>query len=328
MEFKRRGDDVLVTSRSKEVAIPLLDSMGLESLPLSAQGSGTFKSLLFELIRRDWRLYRVLREFRPDVIAAIGGTFAAQSGWFASVPSVVFYDTENARLQNLMTYPFASSVVVPECYSGWTPRRRTYRYKGVHELAYLHPDYFRPNYQLAVKSGLKPDIENYLVRLVSWKANHDIAQSGLTPELTSKIVNYLRARGNVIISSEGALPLELESARYAGKPEHLHHLMAFCRGFVGESPTMASECAILGVPSVYIARQGLSYVEFLEAEYGLIRNVHSLSWESIFEALGWLDSVIVDEVRRSLDRLFLETVDVSALMVAHISAVALASSGQ
>ena len=119
---------------------------------------------------RDRALYKLAMSFRPEVMAGIGGVFIAHVGAMAGIPSVVFYDTENAMLQNAITYPFASCVVVPECYRAWVPRRRHIRYRGYHELSYLHPKYFTPDRERALANGLDPDRDTFLLRLVSWQA--------------------------------------------------------------------------------------------------------------------------------------------------------------
>ena len=106
--------------------------------------------MLGELLLRDFRLSRVVRNWRPDVMAAIGGIFIAHAGAFTGVKSLVFYDTENARLQNLLTYPLATRVFVPRCYKGWTPRKRTVRYPGYHELSYLRPPNFSADREIAL----------------------------------------------------------------------------------------------------------------------------------------------------------------------------------
>ena len=92
-------------------------------------------------------------------------------------PSVVFYDTENAKLQNILTYPFASVVVAPCAYQSWLPSSHI-RYSGYHELSYLHPDNFQPNYEVAVRNGLAEKGATFFLRLVAWQANHDIGEKG------------------------------------------------------------------------------------------------------------------------------------------------------
>ncbi|MER3547161.1 MAG: hypothetical protein C4338_05970, partial [Rhodanobacteraceae bacterium] len=95
-QLRAHGHQILITSRRKEVAGDLLDAFGLEHLTLS--GEGGRGGMLGELVLRDFRLARIVRRWRPDVMAAIGGIFIAHAGAIGRVPSLVFYDTENARM--------------------------------------------------------------------------------------------------------------------------------------------------------------------------------------------------------------------------------------
>jgi uncharacterized protein len=53
---------------------------------------------------------------------------------------------------------------------------------------------------------------------------------------------------------------------------HIHHFLAFASLLVGESATMASECAVLGTPSFYISPIGRGYTDEQEKKYGLVFN--------------------------------------------------------
>lgn len=281
--LRAQGHEVLITSRVKEIAVPLLDRLGWEHQPLSSASTG-IAGLFGELLLRNAALYRVVRRWKPDVMAAIGGIFVAQVGFLSRVPSVVFYDTENARLQNLLTYPFASLVAAPRCYRGWLPEHSV-RYPGYHELSYLHPGRFRRERKLAIENGLDPDRDTFLIRLVAWKANHDIGERGWNERLLEAVVAHLRVRGKVIISSESPLPKSFRSLAYRGDPLQIHQLMAFCRLHVGESATMASESAVLGVPAIYAARTGRGYTDEQELRYGLVRNVRTLNTDTLVSAI-------------------------------------------
>jgi len=61
----------------------------------------------------------------------------------------------------------------------------------------------------------------------------------------------------------------LEEYRYRGKALDLHHLMAHCRAFIGQSATMAAEAAVLGVPAIFAMRDSRGYVDAL-AKRGMI----------------------------------------------------------
>lgn len=308
--LRERGHEVLITSRVKEVAIPLIESMGWEHLPLSSASSGGAHGLLKELAKRDLALYRVAREYRPHAMAAIGGIFVAHAGLLTRTPSVVFYDTETARLQNLLTYPFASQVVVPHCYKGWLPKHSR-RYKGHHELSYLRPERFTPDSSIAQANGIDPSRDNYLIRLVAWQANHDIGEVGWSALLLKAVVDHLSQLGKVIISAEGLLPIELQPLSYQGDPLQLHHVMAHCRLLVGESATMASEAASLGVPSIYAAHTILGYTTEHEQRYSLVRNIRALQADKILPVIDEMLAVPTDtwSARRCL--LLDETIDVA-----------------
>ncbi len=283
-ELRARGHEVLITSRNKEVTLTLLDRIGWEHLPLSSAADGAF-ALASELIRRNISLLRVVRQFQPDCMAAIGGIFVAQVGAVARIPSLVFYDTENARLQNRLTYPFASLVAAPRCYEAWLPRR-SLRYAGYHELSYLHPARFTPDRDIALANGLDPVRDTFLIRLVAWKANHDVGERGWDSSLLEAVINHLSHRGKVIISAESPLPERFQHLTYRGDPFQIHHLMAYCRLHIGESATMASESAVLGVPAIYAARTGRGYTNEQERLYGLVENIRSLKADAVVSALA------------------------------------------
>ncbi len=308
--LREQGHQILITSRQKEIAADLLDAYGMEHVSLSKEGGKS--GLLGELIVRDFRLWRVVRQWRPDVMAAIGGIFIAHAGMLGRVPSLVFYDTENAKMQNLLTYPMATRVIVPRCYSAWTPKGRELRYPGYHELSYLRPPYFSAQRDIALANGVAVDRPTYLVRLVAWKANHDIGERGLSHDAVRGIVGRLGAHGKVIISAESSLPEDLESFRYTGDPAMIHHVMAHCVGFFGESATMASECAVLGVPAVYAANTGRGYTDEQESRYGLVHNARSLDDATLFAALDWLLSFPEGRGQALRQKLLNDTFDVSA----------------
>ena len=60
--------------------------------------------------------------------------------------------------------------------------------------------------------------------------------------------------------------------------------MAYASLLFGESATMASECAMLGVPAIYIDNDGRSYTDELEHVYGIVKNFNE-SEDSIAKAI-------------------------------------------
>jgi len=313
--LKEHGHEILVTSRVKEIAIELLNELGIEHKTLSSIGKGGTIALLKELVVRDARLYRVVKQFKPDIMAEIGGIFIAHVGKLTGIPSLAFYDTENAKLQNALTYPFASCVIAPRCYQSWLPAKRHIRYPGYHELSYLHPDHFTPDRLVALDNGLSGQGDTFLLRTVSWQANHDIGENGWSRELLERLVSLLSDHGKVLISSEAVLPEKLRQYAYSGNPAQIHHVMAFCRGYIGESATMASECAVLGIPAVYAAETGRGYTDEQEQKYGLVKNIRELNWTNMKLATDWLLGMNKRKTIAARENLLEDTIDVAKFIV-------------
>ena len=312
------GHEVSVTTRDKDCTLELLERFGIDYHCISKQNSGKAFGMARELLVRDFALWRMARRLQPDVLAAIGGIWAAHVGWLLRKPSVVFYDTETARLQNALTYPLATRIVVPRCYQGKLPEHKTVRYNGYHELSYLHPDYFTPNREIALANGLASHGDTFLIRLVSWKASHDIGLKGWSAELLDAVVQYLSERGHVIISAEGELPTHLEPLRYAGDPAQIHHLIAHCRACIGESATVASESVVLGVPAIYAATESRGYIEEQAERYGMAILTSNANAVAVLPALDKLLAVSQSEIARRHRQLMDDIVDVTQMVVDRI----------
>lgn len=274
-----RGDEVCVVSRHKDLATTLLDAMGILHTPISVAGTGLL-GLAWELLRRDARMVKAARRFRPHVMVGFGGLAISHAGKLLGIPTISFYDTEQAKLQTRLTWPFISHLYVPESYTGPVPTNRTTRLAGSKDLSYFHPSSFKANRDVAIANGLDPERDNFLVRLVAWRANHDIGKSGLAPDAVRELIGRLSSRGKVHISSERALPADLERYRYAGSPLQVHHVVAHCRLYFGESATMACEAALVGTPSAYASTDSLGYVNDL-IDCGAIRRVRETDAESL-----------------------------------------------
>jgi predicted glycosyltransferase len=298
--LRAKGADVRICSRQKDVLTQLLDEFGFEHTPISKAGTGKL-GLAKELVQRDFQLWKIAREFRPDVMVGYGGVAISHVGKLTGIPSISFYDTEHAKLQISLAVPFISEWHVPESWRGMGASGRTFHFKGGKQLAYLHPNHFRPDREIAMAAGLDPGRDNFLVRTVAWKAAHDDGLSGISQERLRAIVAHLSAMGRVHISAEGELPDDLEPMRYKGSPGKFHHLLAHCRLCCGESVTIASEAVMLGVPALLQVDRRLN----IEKDYGYVAEQKDAGLimeldpdEHVEEALDRALSRDVGELRR------------------------------
>lgn len=268
--LKNEGHEVLFTGRDKDILLTLAGEYGLEIQVLSKARKDLIYMVL-EVLQHQFALMRIIRSFKPDAMLAIAGTFIGVPGFLTRTPTYVFYDTEHATISNLLAYPFATCVYVPACYRK-SIRWRHERYNGYHELAYLHPNVFTPDPSVLEEAGVEQGQIFSIVRFVSWEAAHDRGLKGMTQENKIRAVTALADFGPVFVVSEGKMPVELESYRCRLPVSRMHHLMAHAALIFGESATMASEAAVLGVPAIYIDPVGRGYTDEEEKAYGLIWN--------------------------------------------------------
>lgn len=267
-EWKKAGHDVVIASREKDVLIPLLDEFGFAHTKLTSAGTGLL-GLGVELALRNYRLWRLARRVNADVLVGFGGVAPSHVGKITGIPSIAFYDTEWAALQNKITLPFIGEWHVPSTWQGPIAKGRTFNFPRAKQFAYLHPDYFKPSLAAAKAAGFEEGKDNFLVRVVAWNANHDQGRSGIGPERLMAMIEYLSQRGRVHLSTEADLPAQFEAWRFRGSPAQFHHLLAHCRACIGESITVASEAVILGVPAMVEIDKDTCYVTEQE-ERGLI----------------------------------------------------------
>jgi predicted glycosyltransferase len=312
-EMEGRGHSVCITARDKDRSVELLRAFDLPYQQISEQKSGV--GLAIEMAQRTPRLMNVMRSFRPDVMTGIMGPSIALAGVLRlpRVPSVVFYDTEFAVQTNRIVYPLAYSVCTPDCYQGRVPGRH-HTYAGYHELAYLHPNRFRPDPAVLSEFGVNPGEAYSIVRFVSWQAVHDRKERGLTVKQKRHLVEVLQRRGRVLVSSEGPLPPELANLAVRGPVEKVHHLLAHARLVVGESATMSSEAAVLGVPAVFIATTGRGYTDDEERRYGLVRHFTEDQYDMALSAIEDILAAPSAAWAGARQRLLDEKIDVTGWM--------------
>jgi hypothetical protein len=311
-EATDRGHEVLITARDKDRSVELLDAFGLPYHQISSQRTGA--GLGFEMLNRTRRLMRISRDFRPDAMTGIMGPSIAVAGKLQRVPAVVFYDTEFAVQTNRFVFPLADTVCTPDCYQA--PVRGVHRqYAGYHELAYLHPNRFRPDPTVLSDFGVAADEPYSLVRFVSWEAVHDRREKGLTAAQKRHLIEVMGHHGRVLISSESPLGSDLEHLAVRGPVEKVHHLLAHARLVVGESATMSSEAAVLGVPAVFIATTGRGYTDDEERRYGLVRHFTEDAYDAAVDAIEEMLETAPTKWAEARRRLLDDKIDVTAWMM-------------
>lgn len=308
-----KGHQFCVCARDKEVTHSLLNNYQIK---YTSRGKGR-KSLagkLFYILEADYKLFKLAKIFKPDIFLSFGSPYAAQISKILGKPHIAFDDTEHARFEHLMYIPFTDVILTPSCYYKKLGPKQIY-FDGYMELCYLYDKYFEIDRNIKLKLGIDSN-ENYIViRFVSWGASHDVGQHGLKYETKQKIINILRHKYKIFISSEVELPADLEEYKLKVNPEDLHSVLASAYLYIGEGSTTASECSVLGTPNIYINSLTVGYCKEQDEKYGLCFHLKDDTEiiDLIEELLSKKDLEAEWEIKK--EKMLQDKIDVTAFMV-------------
>ena len=316
--LEKKGHEIAITTRDKEFSLYLLDKYGFD-YSCTGKNMPSIVGKAISILRNDFLIYRTAKKFKPDIFVSFFSPFAAHVGRLLHKSVIGFNDTENAKISIMLAKLFTNVIVVPTCYSGSIPPDKKIEFNGYFELSYLHPRYFQPDPSVLNCLKLKKGEKYVIMRFVSWKAGHDIGHCGLSQQAKIKAVSEFAKYAKVFISSEGRLPDYLEKFRIKIPPEKMHDALYYATLLFGESATMASECAVLGTPAVYLDNEGRGYTYEEEAKYNLVFNfTESLDDQdlSIKKAIELLQmSNIKQEWQKRRQKMLSEKIDVTAFML-------------
>jgi uncharacterized protein len=307
-----KGHVVLFCLRDKEFEIALLEHEGFTFINLGRHYKSKFGKI-WGMLKFSFSIIILSHKFKPDLYLSHNSIYTAFASVFSRKPNIALEDTGNLE-QVFLSNPFTDVIITSTSFPSKYGKKQVY-YEGYHEIAYLHPNYFKPDKSILNELGVKTGEKYFILRFVSWNASHDIGQGGLNLELKRKIVNLLQQHGKVFISSENKLDEEFELYRFTLPPEKMHDALAFADLFIGEGATMASECAVLGTPAVYINSLQRGYTSEQEKKYGLVYNFINGNGvvQKVHELLN--DNKLKDKCEKAHQKLLSEKIDITAFLL-------------
>lgn len=268
--MKSKGHEFFLTARDKEVAHNLLRAYNLE-FANRGKGKNNLVGKFSYIFRADYLLFKHAKKFNPDIFLSFSSPYAAHVSKLLRKPHIAFDDTEHAKLSHILYGPFTDVILSPSCF--YTPfSKKQIFFDAYMEMCYLLPKFFTPNDKIFSFLGISKGQKFVILRFVSWNANHDIGQYGLSSNTKKHIVSELSKYARVFISSEASLPNNLEPYRLRISPEKLHDVLAYAALYIGEGSTTASECSVLGTPNIYVNSLRVGYCIEQEEKYRLCHN--------------------------------------------------------
>ncbi|MRR21555.1 DUF354 domain-containing protein [bacterium] len=311
VEMSSRGNQVLFSVREKENEVLLIKSYGFNYVSVGKHYRSP-AGKAYGLILSVFRMLIVAGSFKPDLYLSHGSIIAALTSWLTRKPHISMEDTGNPE-QVRLYLPFTEAVLTSNSFHRDYGRKQI-RYKGFHELAYLHPSRFTADPGFRNKLGVSPAEKLVILRFVAWGASHDRGMSGLPDREKEELVLAISGKATVFISSEKPLPPVLDGYRYPLPPDTIHQALAAADLFIGEGATMASECAVLGTPAIYINPQSAGTINE-QSGYGLL-----FQYRDFQSAAGKIEEIIEMQNARDYfiaarEALLKDKIDLTAFLV-------------
>ena len=183
----------------------LLEHYGLKYYKMqpSAQGIG---NKILTIFNNDLKLLKISKSFNPDMFVSLSTPYSAHASAIMHKPHIGLADTEDLPRGYLkMIVPFTDVILTPVCFLGKLPEKKQIKYPGYHELAYLHPNQFKPNPEILNILRLSNDERYILLRFGAFDAAHDRGIMGFSFNDKLKLVKKLKQYVRVFIASEAPL---------------------------------------------------------------------------------------------------------------------------
>lgn len=313
--MESKGHTFFVSARDRSIIFNLL---GKYNIPYYNRGRGRdgIFGKLFYMVSADVKLLSKAIRFKPDIFISFASPYAAQTAWLLRKPHIVLDDTEHARFGHLFYKSFSKIFLNPSSFQKDFGRDQI-RFNSFTELFCLHPNHLIINPEIYSLLGISDKERFVLLRFVSWKANHDIGHSGLDLTTKKALVNTLVEKGfRVFISAESEYPNPFFDKYFIKiSPELIHSVMVHATLLITEGATMASECAMLGTPAIYVNSLDAGTLREQEDKYELIHGFRSSKGiiEKVIELLNNPNLKETYQIRRQ--KMLSEKIDITAFLV-------------
>ncbi len=274
-------------------------------------------SLSINYIRTIYRLYKFVKNKKYDLF--ITDDLLVYIGKLKKVKTVVFSDDDLSVTKKFaLILSKAHKVLSPDITDLGKYNFKKIGVPSYKELAYLHPNVYKPNID-NVKI-FNPELKPYfIIRLVSLNAYHDVGKKGLSNENVKTLISFLEQKGKVYITSEKELDKEFKKYQLNINPINILDVLSFAELFIGDSQTMTSEAAVLGIPAFrcndFVGK--ISVMEEKEQKYGLSFNFLPQDFDKMLEKIKEIlnNQNFKNDFNLKKEKMISDKIDLSAFMI-------------
>lgn len=238
---------IIMRPRGKMIEILKSELPNMQFTPVGKYYTSTSGKLL-SIVTRNFNLLMFLRKKKIDLCTSYG-FFVGIASRFCRIPSVIFTDDYEYKLPYYLFKSCGDYLVIPTCIP--SSGKNILKYNGFKELAYLHPNYFKPDRKVLEQYGITPNNYVFIREVSRVSLNYKKMQQTDLPE----VIRSLNNSGlEVVLSLEDktrADSLKDKCIILEEPIEDIFSLMSFALFTISSGDSMARESCLVGTPTIY-----------------------------------------------------------------------------
>jgi uncharacterized protein len=145
--LEESGHNIKICVREREnIVRKLLELYRFNYENLEKNSPGLYHKAI-TMCKNDYKLMKISNAFEPDIFVSITSPYSAHVSKLKRKPFIAFADSEHNPLILSLTIPFTDTVITPTGFQRDFGRKHV-RINGFKELAYLHPNWFKPDHDV------------------------------------------------------------------------------------------------------------------------------------------------------------------------------------
>jgi hypothetical protein len=259
--LSKRGHHIIVTYRPRGKLQAIVHSELSEFSPVKI--GRHYSSFIMKILGQLMRDFAFIPFHRKNKIhLSVGTSTNAMSSWLLRIPHLALEDDIEYKIPFYHANLFATRHIMPSYIK--IRRKNVYHYKGLEELAYLHPAHFSPREEELIKYQVEPGDYVFIREVAGVSLNYKKRNS-----LNLDVVKKLRKLGlKILLSLEDAGMKEHfeDHCTILQEPvDDIFSLMKYALFTISSGDTMARESCLLGTPAIYTGgREMLLNKELIE----------------------------------------------------------------
>ena len=208
---------------------------------------------IYNNIQREFLLLNFFKKNRFDALMGVGSYFLPPISSLHNKPSIIFTDDLEHAVHFYLNKFLSTYFVFPTSIT--KNGKNVIKYRGIKELAYLHPNYFEHTKKILDEYDLEEGKYAFIRVTTNTSINYRRQEQFLSIKKWQKIIQYFKKKEMDIV-------LSLEDKKYSksfkgaiilNEPvDDFYSLIKYSQMLISTGDTMAREACVLGVPSIYI----------------------------------------------------------------------------